>query len=177
MVVKLKGVAPQIGERAFVAETAAVIGDVKIGDDSSVWYSAVIRGDVNHIDIGSRVSIQDGAVIHCSTGSGLETVIADDVVVGHNATIHSARIESHCLIGMGSTILDKAHVGSGSIVAAGALVLGKTEIGPNELWGGVPAKFIKKITPEAVERTIDHGVNEYVTWAHAFADETETIIA
>ena len=176
MVVKLKGVAPQIGERVFVAETAAVIGDVKIGDDSSVWYSAVIRGDAGHIDIGSRVNIQDGTVIHCSTGDGLETVIADDVVVGHNATIHSAHIESHCLIGMGSTILDKAHVGSGSIVAAGALVLGKTEIGPNELWGGVPARFIKKITPEAVERTIEHGVNEYVAWAHAFAGDAETII-
>ena len=175
MVVKLKGVAPQIGERVFVAETAAVIGDVRIGDDSSVWYSAVIRGDVNHIDIGSKVSIQDGAVIHCTGGDGLETVISDDVIVGHNATIHSARIESHCLIGMGSTILDKARIGSGSIVAAGALVLGKTEIGPYELWGGVPAKFIKKITPEAVERTIDHGVNEYVAWARTYASQRKDI--
>lgn len=175
MVIKLKGVVPQIGEHVFVAETAAVIGDVRIGDDSSVWYSTVIRGDVNHIDIGSRVSIQDGAVIHCSTGEGLETFIADDVVVGHNVTIHSARIDSHSLIGMGATILDKAHVGSGSIVAAGALVLGKTEIGPNELWGGVPAKFIKQITPEAVKRTIDHGVSEYVGWTHIFVNKAEAV--
>lgn len=175
MIVKIKDMVPQIGTGTFVAETAAVIGDVRIGDDSSIWYSAVLRGDVNHIDIGSRVSIQDGAVVHTTTGEGLEAVIGDDVVVGHNATIHSARIDSHSLIGMGSTILDKAHVGEGSIVAAGALVLSKTEIGPNELWGGVPARFIKKITPEAVARTIDQGVAEYVEWAHIFSNQRENI--
>lgn len=175
MIVKVKNMVPALGKGTFVAETAAVIGDVKIGEDSSIWYSAVLRGDVNHIEIGSRVSIQDGAVVHTTGGEGLETVIDDDVVVGHNATVHSARIDSHCLIGMGATILDKAHVCQGSIVAAGALVLGKTEIGPNELWGGVPAKFIKKVTPEAVARTIDQGVAEYVEWTHIFNDERQNI--
>lgn len=175
MIVKIKDMVPEIGKGTFIAETSAVIGDVRIGEDSSIWYSAVLRGDVNHIDIGSRVSIQDGAVVHTTTGEGLEAVIGDDVVVGHNATIHSARIDSHCLIGMGATILDKAHVGQGSIVAAGALVLSRTEIGPNELWGGVPAKFIKSITPEAVARTIDQGVAEYVEWAHIFNEERENI--
>lgn len=167
---KINGKTPQIGDRTFVAETAAVLGDVVIGQDSSVWYSAVVRGDVNSIEIGDRVSVQDGTVIHVSGGEKGRVRVASDVVIGHNATLHACTVGSHCLIGMGSTVLDGAVVGDGSMVAAHALVLGNTVIGPNELWGGVPAKLIKKITPEFVARSIDRGVESYVEWARIYLE-------
>lgn len=160
---------PEIGEGCFIAETAAVIGNVRIGRDSSVWYSAVVRGDVNSITIGERVSVQDGTVIHVASGDEKgAVVIGNDVVIGHNATVHACTIGSHCLIGMGSTVLDGAVVGDGAIVAAGALVTGRTVIGPNEMWAGVPAKFVKKVNPEVVSRAIDHGVSSYVELAHIY---------
>jgi len=171
MVYKLKDKEPVIGEGCFIAENAAVVGDVVLGDKCSVWFSAVIRGDDNSIRIGNRVSIQDCCVVHVSEGDGGKTVIGDDVVIGHNATVHGAIIDSHTLIGMGATILDGAHVGEGAMVAAHALVLGKTEIGPYELWGGVPAKFIKKVSPEFVERIIDSGVESYAKWAEVYNEE------
>lgn len=167
MIQDLQGITPIIGEGTFVAPTAAVIGDVVIGRNSSVWYSAVVRGDVNKIRIGDRVSIQDCTCLHCSDGDAW-VEIGDDVTVGHNVCLHGCKIHSHTLIGMGSTVLDNAIVHSGSIVAAGALVLGGTEIGPGELWGGVPAKFIKKITPEAQERLITYGQTHYKYWTEVF---------
>ena len=165
MIRTLKGITPSLGEGCFVAETAAVIGDVKIGSQCSIWYGAVLRGDENSIEIGDRVNVQDCTVVHVSAGDKGKVVIDSDVVIGHNATVHGARIGSHCLIGMGSTILDGAVIGEGSLVAAGALVLSNTVIGPYEMWAGVPAKFVKKISPEAVARTIDSGVASYVEWA------------
>lgn len=169
----INGKTPQIGERTFVAETAAVLGDVRIGQDSSIWYSAVVRGDVNSIEIGDRVSVQDCTVVHVSGGENGSVVVGNDVVIGHNATLHACRIGNHCLIGMGSTVLDGAVVGDGSLVAAHALVLSRTVIGPNELWGGVPAKFIKKITPDFVARSIDNGVASYVDWARIYLENED----
>ena len=166
----IKGKTPRIGEECFVAETAAILGDVTIGNNCSVWYSAVIRGDENSIEIGDRVSVQDCTVIHVSGGESGKVRIGSDVVLGHNATIHAATIGNHCLVGMGATILDGAVVEDGSLVAAHALVLGKTHIGPGELWGGVPAKFIKNISPEVVERTIDEGVKSYVEWGKTYLE-------
>lgn len=166
-----KGVTPEIGEGTFVAETAAIIGKVKIGRECSIWYGASVRGDENSIEIGDRVSVQDCTVVHVSPGEGGACRIGSDVVIGHNATVHACTVGSHCLIGMGATVLDGAVVGDGSIVAAHALVLGKTEIGPYEMWAGVPAKFVKKITPEAVARTIDHGVKDYVELAEIYSKE------
>ena len=166
----IKGKTPGIGSDCFVAETAAVLGDVTIGDNCSLWYGAVVRGDDNSIRIGSRVSVQDCVVIHVSEGENGEVVIGDDVVLGHNATIHAAKIGNHCLVGMGATVLDGAVVEDGSMVAAGALVLGRTHIGKGELWGGVPAKFIKNISPEVVTRTIDEGVKSYVEWAKVYSE-------
>ena len=172
MIIKtFKGKTPSIGKRTFVAETAAIIGDVKIGEDCSIWYSAVVRADGNSIETGNRVSIQDCVCIHITSREGGNVKIGNDVVIGHNATVHACTIGDHCLIGMGSTILDGAVIGNGSIVAAGALVLGKTHIGENEMWAGVPAKFIKKITPEAIARTIDEGVTEYVELARIYNSE------
>ena len=173
MIKSLQGIEPQIGKGTFVAETAAIVGDVVVGEGCSIWYSAVLRGDVNKIRVGNRVSIQDGSCLHCSDGTAWVS-IGNDVTIGHNATIHGCRIDDKVLIGMGSTILDNAHIGSGSIVAAGALVLSRTEIGPMELWGGVPAKFIKKITPEAIERLITPGLRHYDHWTKVYLDEQQS---
>lgn len=166
------GIEPKIGEGTFVAETAALIGDVKVGRECSIWYSAVLRGDENSIRIGDRVSVQDCTVVHVSHTTDGNVAIGSDVIIGHNATVHGCTIGNHVLIGMGATILDGAVVGDGAMVAAHALVLGKTVIGPYELWGGVPAKFIKKVSPEAVERTIDKGVAEYAHLAAIYNDMT-----
>ncbi len=157
---------PHIGEGSFVAENAALIGDVTLGDQCSVWFSAVLRGDENSITIGNKVNIQDCAVVHVDDAH--KVTIGDSVTIGHNAIVHGATIGNHVLIGMGSTVLDGAVVGEGAMVAAQALVLSNTVIGSYELWGGVPAKFIKKVTPEAVASTIDRGVEEYAELASIY---------
>lgn len=167
MIKKILNLEPKIGAGTFVAETAAVIGDVEIGEKSSVWYSAVVRGDVNKIRIGNRVSIQDGCVLHCSDGTA-SIEIGNEITIGHNATIHGCKIDDGCLIGMGSTLLDNAHIGKGSIVAAGALVLKNTVIGENELWAGVPARFIKNISAEVANRLIKPGVEHYDYWTEVY---------
>jgi len=164
------GISPIIGQGTFVAPTAAVIGDVVIGEESSVWYSAVIRGDVNKIRIGSRVSIQDCTCLHCSEAEAY-IEIGDDVTVGHNVCLHGCKIEHHVLIGMGATVLDNAHISTGSVVAAGALVLAGTMIPPGELWGGVPARFIKKLTDADIERIIAPGPKHYQYWASQYLQE------
>ena len=143
----VRGFTPEIGEDCFIAENAAIIGDVKMGDGCSIWYGTVLRGDVNSIRIGNGVNIQDGSVLHTLyEKSTIE--IGYHVSVGHNVTIHGAKIEDYALIGMGSTLLDHAVVGEGAIVAAGSLVLSNTIIEPGSIWGGVPAKFIKKVAAE-----------------------------
>lgn len=162
IVKSVKGLSPEFGKECFLADTAAVVGEVKMGDECSVWYSAVIRGDVAPVTIGNRVNVQDGAVIHVTNKIG-PTIIEDDVSIGHNATVHACTLKKGCLIGMGATVLDNAVVGEGSIVAAGALVLGKTIIGDHEIWGGVPAKFIKKTSPDQAESYARHYVG-YSKW-------------
>lgn len=157
---------PQIAEGVFMAENATVVGDVIVGEGSSLWFNAVLRGDVNWIHIGKHCNIQDGAVLHTLYQKSTIT-LGDYVSVGHNVTIHGADIDDYALIGMGSTLLDGVHVGVGAIVAAGALVLSKTQIGPYELWGGVPAKFIKNIDPaqtEEMNRKIAHNYAMYASW-------------
>ena len=162
IVKSVKGLSPEFGKECFLADTAAVVGEVKMGDECSVWYSAVIRGDVAPVTIGNRVNVQDGAVIHVTNKIG-PTIIEDDVSIGHNATVHACTLKKGCLIGMGATVLDNAVVGEGSIVAAGALVLGRTIIGDHEIWGGVPAKFIKKTNPDQAESYARHYVG-YSKW-------------
>ena len=160
----LKGITPEIGEGTFLAETAVIIGDTTIGKDCSIWYNAVLRGDVNTIKIGDRVNIQDGVVIHTLYQRSV-TEIGNDISIGHNANIHGAKIEDHCLIGMGSTILDNAVVGQGSIVAANSLVLSGTKIEPGSLYAGVPAKKVKDVTPEQVENIINRTARDYMMYA------------
>ena len=141
LIIPLRGFTPRIGKECFLAENATVVGDVTMGDQCSIWFNAVLRGDVNTITIGNRVNIQDGSVLHTLyQKSTIE--IGDDVSIGHNVTIHGAKIRDFALIGMGAVVMDDAEVGSGAIVAAGSVVLARTKIGPTELWGGAPAKFI-----------------------------------
>lgn len=147
IVKSVRGFTPEIGDNTFLAETAVVIGDVVIGKDCSIWYGAVLRGDVNSIRLGDRVNVQDGAVIHTLYEKSV-SILGDDVSVGHNAVIHGANIENGALIGMGAIVLDHAVVGEGAIVAAGALVLGGTQVEPGSIYAGVPAKFVKKVDPE-----------------------------
>ena len=153
-----------------------MIGEVEMGDDCSVWFNAVVRGDVNYIKIGNRVNIQDNAVIHTLYEKSV-TEIGDDVSIGHNVTVHGAKIGNGALIGMGATLLDDSHIGDGAIIAAGALVLKNTQIGPGELWGGVPAKFIKKVDPEQAKELNVGIAGHYLMYSKWFTDENpETLI-
>ena len=150
LIKEVRGFTPKIGENCFIAENATIIGDTIIGNNCSIWFNTVLRGDVNSIRIGNNVNIQDGAVLH--TLYNKSTIeIGDYVSVGHNVTIHGAKIENYALIGMGATVLDNVVVGEGAIVAAGALVLSNTIIEPNTIWAGVPAKFVKKVAPEQAQ--------------------------
>lgn len=157
---------PRIAEGVIMMENATVVGDVSIGEGSTLWFNSVLRGDVNTITIGKHCNIQDGSVLHTLyQKSTIE--IGDYVSVGHNVTIHGAHIRDYALIGMGSTLLDDVEVGEGAIVAAGALVLKGTKIGPYEVWGGVPAKFLKKADPEQtneINRKIAHNYAMYASW-------------
>ena len=157
---------PRIANDVIMMENATVVGDVSIGEGTTLWFNAVLRGDVNTITIGNHCNIQDGSVLHTLyQKSTIE--IGDYVSVGHNVTIHGAHIRDYALIGMGSTLLDDVEVGEGAIVAAGALVLKGTKIGSYEVWGGVPAKFIKKADPEQtneINRKIAHNYAMYASW-------------
>ncbi len=162
----IDGKTPQLGRGVFLAETCAVIGDVVIGEGSSIWYATVVRGDVMAIRIGARTSIQDGAVIHV-TGGRFGTTIGDDCTVGHGAIIHACTVEDSCLIGMGSTILDGARIGRGSLVGAGALVTPGTDIPPGSLVLGAPARVVRPIQPKEREQ-IEQGAAHYVELARRY---------
>jgi len=162
----LNGKTPKIGKNCFIAETAVLIGDVEIGDDCSIWYGAVLRGDVNPIRIGNRVSVQDNAVLHTTYKKSVVT-LEDDVTIGHNVTVHGATVKAGALIGIGATVLDYAVVGEGAIVAANALVLANTIIEPGSIYAGVPAKFVKEMDVEQskeINQRIAKGYLLYKSW-------------
>jgi carbonic anhydrase/acetyltransferase-like protein (isoleucine patch superfamily) len=164
----VRGKTPIVGEGTFLAETAVLIGDVTVGRDCSVWYGAVLRGDVNTITIGDRTNIQDGAVVHTlfdGSPNPSQTHIGSDVSIGHNAIIHGATIEDGCLIGMGATVLDNAVVPSGCIIAANALVLSNARLEPNSVYAGVPAKRVKEVTPEQRRDIIARTCRDYQLYA------------
>ncbi len=162
----VRGYTPKTGKGCYLADNAAIIGDVTMGDDCSIWFGAVLRGDVNTITIGNGTNIQDGSVLHTLyQKSTIE--IGNDVSVGHNVTIHGAKIHDMALIGMGSVILDNAEIGEGAIIAAGSVVLGGTKVGAHELWAGSPAKFKKMVDPsQAKEINVKIAKNYlmYSTW-------------
>ena len=162
----VRGFTPKIGKDTFLADNAVVVGDVTIGDECSIWFGAVLRGDVNTITLGNRVNVQDGSVLHTLyQKSTIE--IGNDVSIGHNVTIHGAKIHDMALIGMGSVVLDDAEIGEGAIIAAGSVVLKGTKVGPHELWAGSPAKFKKMVDPaQAREINVKIAKNYlmYSTW-------------
>lgn len=174
LIIPVRGHTPVIGEDTFVAPNATIVGDVTVGNGCSVWFNAVLRGDVNTITIGDRVNIQDGSVLHTLyKKSTIE--IADDVSIGHNVTIHGAKIRSFALIGMGAVVMDDVEVGEGAIVAAGAVVLSRTKIGPNELWGGAPAKFIKMVDPDTSRELNSKIARNYLMYSRWYTHPGEDI--
>ena len=161
---KLNGIAPQIGKNCFIAENAAIIGDVVIGDDCSIWYGAVLRGDVNPIRVGNRVNIQDGAVLHTLHKKSV-VEIGDNVSVGHNAIVHGASVGSNVLVGMGAILMDNAVIPDNTIIAAGAVVLSNVKLEPG-VYAGIPAKMVKEGTPEIGESAKKNaeGYMKYKEW-------------
>lgn len=158
MIESYLGVHPEYDSSTFIAESAAVIGDVRLGRQSSVWYNAVIRGDVNWIRIGAQSNVQDGAVVHVTHGTA-PTRIGDLVTIGHSAVVHGCTIEDACLIGIGAVILDHAVIGEGSLVGARALVTGRTVIPPRSLVMGSPARVVRELRDEEVASVRENGMN------------------
>jgi carbonic anhydrase/acetyltransferase-like protein (isoleucine patch superfamily) len=158
---------PQIPEDCFVAPNATIVGDVTMGSDCSIWFNAVIRGDVNKIRMGNKVNIQDGACIHC-TFEKTETILGNSVSVGHNAIVHGCVVEDNVLIGMGAIVMDNAHIGTGSIIAAGAVVLEGTIVPPGSIFAGVPAKKVKEVSPELMKGEVERIANNYLQYSSWF---------
>ena len=167
---KLNGITPKIGKNCFIAENAAIIGDVEIGDDCSIWYGAVLRGDVNPIRIGNRVNIQDGAVLHTLHKKSVVEV-GDDVSVGHNAIIHGASVGNNVLVGMGAILMDGAEIPDGTIVAAGAVVLSNAKL-ESGVYAGIPAKQVKEGS-EAITAAAHKNAQGYMMYKEWFHSEEE----
>lgn len=158
---------PKWGSECFIAPNATIVGDVIMGDQCSVWFNAVIRGDVNSIRIGNKVNIQDGAVIHC-TFKRSKAIIGNNISIGHNAIVHGCTVHDNVLIGMGSIVMDNAIVKSNTIIAAGAVVLEGTVCEAGAIYAGIPAKKIKEISLEKVEGEINRIANNYIGYAKWF---------
>ena len=164
LIKSVKGIAPVFGSNTYLAENATVIGEVIMGDDCTVWFNAVVRGDVHYIHIGNKVNIQDGAVIHC-TYQKHPTTIGNNVSIGHRALVHGCTIEDNVLIGMGAIVMDNVYVEKNSIVAAGAVVLENTRIESGCIYAGVPAKKVKELSPEHFKDLNERIANNYVMYA------------
>lgn len=165
----VKGKFPQIPEDCFVAENATIVGEVSMGKNCSVWYNAVIRGDVHFIKMGDKVNVQDGAIIH-ATYQKSPTTIGNNVSIGHNAIVHGCTIKDNVLIGMGSIIMDDCVIESNSIIAAGAVVSKNTVVESGTIYAGIPAKKIKDISKELISGEIDRIANNYVEYASWFKE-------
>lgn len=146
----VRGFTPKFGKDCFCADNAVVVGEVTMGDNCTVWFNAVVRGDVHSITIGNNTNIQDGAVIHC-TYQKAKTVIGNNVSIAHNAIVHGCTVEDNVLIGMGAIVMDDAVIGSNSVIAAGAVILAGTIVEPGSIYAGMPAKKVKEITEEMKE--------------------------
>ncbi len=160
----INGIAPEIGKNTFLAENSTIVGDVKMGHDCSVWFNAVVRGDVHYIRIGNQVNIQDGAIIHC-TYKKAPVNIGNNVSIAHNAIVHGCTVHDNVLIGMGAIIMDHAVIESNSIIAAGALISKNTVVRSGSVYGGVPAKKIKDIDQELIEGEIQRIAESYTMYA------------
>lgn len=172
LVRKVEGKSPKMGKGCFLAENATVVGEVEMGDECSVWFGAVVRGDVHFIKMGNRVNVQDNAVIH-ATYQKSPTTIGNNVSIGHNAIVHGCTIHDNVLIGMGSIVMDDAVVESNSIVAAGAVVLQGTHIPAGTVWAGVPAKQVKEIDERLQKGEIERIAGSYVKYSSWFQDDSK----
>ncbi|CAL2086050.1 gamma carbonic anhydrase family protein [Tenacibaculum dicentrarchi] len=166
----INGKTPQIPADCYVAENATIVGDVQMGKQCSVWFNAVIRGDVHYIKMGDKVNIQDGAIVH-ATYKKSPTTIGNNVSVGHNAIVHGCTIHDNVLIGMGSIIMDDCVVESNSIIAAGAVVTKNTRVESGSIYAGIPAKKVKDISKELISGEIDRIANNYVEYSSWFKHE------
>ena len=169
LIKECRGNSPKNGIDCWFAENATIVGDVVMGDQCSVWFNAVVRGDVNSIRIGDRVNIQDGAVLHC-TFEKTKLHIGDNVSIGHNALVHGCDIEENVLIGMGAIVMDNCHIASNSIIAAGAVLLEGTKVESWSIYAGVPAKKVKNLSPELFEGEVKRISNNYVKYSGWFKD-------
>lgn len=169
LVRSVRGFTPAYGKDCFFAENATLIGDVILGDQCSVWYQAVVRGDVHSIRCGDRVNIQDGAVIH-ATFERASTSIGNDVSIGHNALVHGCTIQDRVLIGMGSIVMDRCVIESGSIIAAGAVVPQNTRVEVGSIYAGIPAKKIGEVSPELQQGEIERIAHNYIRYASWFKE-------
>ena len=173
MIIKsVNGKSPVIPQDCYVAENATIVGDVTLGEQCSVWFNAVVRGDVHYIKIGNKVNIQDGAIIHC-TYQKHPTIIGNNVSIGHNAIVHGCTIHDNVLIGMGAIVMDNCVVNSNSIIAAGAVVTQNTVIESGAIYAGVPAKKVKNIDESAFSGEINRISNNYVLYSSWFKDGNE----
>jgi carbonic anhydrase/acetyltransferase-like protein (isoleucine patch superfamily) len=166
-ILPVKGISPQIPEDCFLAPNATVVGDVVMGSECSVWFNAVVRGDVNSIRMGNKVNVQDGACIHC-TYQKAATTIGNNVSIGHNAIVHGCTVDDNVLIGMGAIVMDNARIGSNSIIAAGAVVLEGTEVPPGSIFAGVPAKKVKDISQDLLKGEVERIANNYTLYSSWF---------
>lgn len=167
LILSVQGVSPQIPESCFIAPNATIVGDVVMGESCSVWFNAVIRGDVNSIKMGNKVNVQDGAVLHC-TYQKTVLEIGNNVSIGHNALVHGCKVADNVLIGMGAIVMDNAVIGSNIIIAAGAVVLENTICESGCIYAGVPAKKVKDISQELIHGEIDRIANNYVMYSSWF---------
>jgi len=169
VILPVEGVSPVFGENCFIAPNATIVGDVKMGNDCSIWFNTVVRGDVNSIRIGDKVNIQDGAVIHC-TYKRSKTIIGNNVSIGHNAIVHGCTVHDDVLIGMGAIVMDNSEIGSNSIIAAGAIVLEGTKVEEGSIYAGVPAKKVKNISPALINGEINRIADNYLKYSGWFRE-------
>lgn len=167
VIMHVNGVYPAFGEDCFIAPNATVVGDVQTGNQCSIWFNAVVRGDVNSIRMGHKVNVQDGAVIH-ATFEKTKAIIGNNVSIGHNAIVHGCTLHDNVLIGMGAIVMDNAVVHSNTIIAAGAVVLENTVCEEGSIYAGVPARKVKDISAELVHGEIDRIANNYIKYAGWF---------
>lgn len=169
LIKSVRGFTPQHGDNCYFADNATIIGDVIMGDNCSVWFSAVVRGDVNSIRMGNKVNVQDGAVIH-ATYLTAPTNIGNNVSIAHNAVVHGCTIKDNVLVGIGAVILDKAVVESNVVIAAGSVVLENSVLESNSVYAGIPAKKVKDISPELLTNLVNRITNGYMMYADWFKE-------
>jgi carbonic anhydrase/acetyltransferase-like protein (isoleucine patch superfamily) len=169
VILPVQGKSPEIPKSCYIAPNCTIVGDVSMGEDCSIWFNAVVRGDVHYIRMGSKVNVQDGAILHC-TYKKAPTNIGNNVSIGHRAIVHGCTIQDNVLIGMGAIVMDHVLIESNSIVGAGSVVIENTHIKTGEVWAGVPAKKIKDINPELQKDTLERISTNYVMYSGWFKE-------